>query len=53
MPVSEKKTTIILPPGKPTIERPKLLVDVDRRNFLRNGMISAPSDSAHRLRHQR
>ena len=38
MPENNKKTSVLLAPAKPTIERPKLLVDVDRRNFLRNGI---------------
>jgi DMSO/TMAO reductase YedYZ molybdopterin-dependent catalytic subunit len=38
MPVIEKKTAVALVPDEPVIERKKLLLDVDRRKFLRNGM---------------
>jgi DMSO/TMAO reductase YedYZ molybdopterin-dependent catalytic subunit len=38
MPENNKKTKIILAPVKSMFERPKHLVDIDRRRFLRNGM---------------
>jgi DMSO/TMAO reductase YedYZ molybdopterin-dependent catalytic subunit len=38
MPANEKKGAIILVPDKPVTERPKFMVDVDRRRLFRNGM---------------
>jgi DMSO/TMAO reductase YedYZ molybdopterin-dependent catalytic subunit len=38
MPENNKKPKIILAPVKSMFERPKYLVDIDRRRFLRNGM---------------
>jgi DMSO/TMAO reductase YedYZ molybdopterin-dependent catalytic subunit len=38
MPANDKKAVVANISDKPAIERPKLVVDVDRRKFLQNGM---------------
>jgi DMSO/TMAO reductase YedYZ molybdopterin-dependent catalytic subunit len=38
MPANDKTAAVASVSDKPAIERPKLLVDVDRRKFIRNGM---------------